>query len=695
MAGGQATNSGIDYQQRIAAWCLINQFAEFDISIFFDQLDEELIIDKIHFETNQQIDDLNLTCKNHKLIFLQIKRSISLSIRETSDFYKTIKQFIHQFIRNENTKNYFGLVTTSDASSKISNDLKKILVSIKLNSDSFKDNPLNESEKDTLKKFELLFNVLYEELKNKKPTKESFKAFSRRIFVGIVDIEAGHTVEIASHMLLKSIGFNRPELIWSVLIKNALVYATKRLSIDRYKLNEIFGKYLDDEKNKSLEEEQNKLLKTEVISQGEYSTAKEVLLIKSFVDEYDLMIVELYRFKDDCQVKNTFYENKISIGSGEEWTVFQRFATALGLERFLDDNQNLYKDNKVAIIPANNIDNVEDTECAKLHKAYFETLISKNFNINLCLHCGKQVGEKNSLLIEVEDRDTPPAIGIVHKKCLRPIDRILGTIKIPGAETSKHLEYFDFKLWVSLIIKGQGMLNGLKSSPELTYGRQAVIAWNSNEEYDSEYSYCIKFMLEDGSTSYAHKRSRIERVNKHQAQEYIDLFENVRKQQIEKNDPWCILSVSKTYATYSELLKIKKPEDVILEIKSAEITKYSKLIAKAFDKDIFYYAPLCIVRDVETETIINIGNIVPIISDPLRFNETYDNWKKIGLEIEEVELKIIKSDKDFDYYMRMIFGDDMIPILDPLFDKNFQIVSGFPIKDYNKLVEQLGEGKSE
>ena len=101
MAGGQATNSGIDYQQRIAAWFLINHFSKFDISVYFDQLDEELIISKTHFETSQNIDDLNLTCANKKSIFLQIKRSLSLSTRDTSDFHKTINQFIKEFIKDD------------------------------------------------------------------------------------------------------------------------------------------------------------------------------------------------------------------------------------------------------------------------------------------------------------------------------------------------------------------------------------------------------------------------------------------------------------------------------------------------------------------------------------------------------------------------------------------------------------------
>jgi hypothetical protein len=36
----------------------------------------------------------------------------------------------------------------------------------------------------------------------------------------------------------------------------------------------------------------------------------------------------------------------------------------------------------------------------------------------------------------------------------------------------------------------------------------------------------------------------------------------------------------------------------------------------------------------------------------------------------------------------MIFGDGLTPIIDPLFDKNFKLVSGFPITEYDKMIER-------
>lgn len=682
--GGQATNSGIDYQQRIAAWCLINQYTEFDLSAYFDQIEDELIIKTIHFETDSAIDDINLSCKNNIKIFLQVKRAMSLSQNVTSEFYKTIEQFVKQYSKGISEKEFYGIVTTNDSSAKITNDLKKLVISAKLNPAFLKENPLNESEKDCLEKINNVFNEIYHKINNKKATEEQFKSFLKKIFVCILDVEVGQTIEIAAMMLLRSVGFKNPELIWAVLIKNTLFYSSKRLSIDRLKLVEIFEKYLDDKA--AILDDFEDPFKTEIISVGPFSAAKEVLIIESFIDDVDLLIVELFRFNDDCSIKNIFTNNRLILGNGDEWKIIQRFATMAGLDRYLLENLNRFKDKEIAIIPANGIEKEEETECAILHKALLEELVSKNKTPLTCLHCDKAISNNNALLVELDDTETKRNVGNVHKECLRAIDRILGIATIPGtAGDKRYLEYFDYKLWLSLIIKGQGMMNGIKSSSEFFSGRTPVVAWNSNEEYDADYSYCIKLILEDNSTSYVYQRGKIVRLNKSNAIKQIEMFEKKQAELNEINDPFCILSNSKTVSVYSELLKLKKSDEKILEIKSYEVCRYSKQIAKAFDNDIFWYAPLCLLRDKEEETYFTLSNVIPILSDPLNFQEYFDNWQSLGFNTEGVELKIVKNDRDFDNYMRILFADQMSPIIDPIFDKNFNLIKGYPIRDFEKM----------
>jgi len=106
--GGAATNSGINYQQRIAALVLASQYSEFDLSSVFG-MNNLLKITTVHVETDDPIDDLKIICEDYKL-FLQIKRSLTFQTDENSDFYKTIKQFINQYI-NKSKKEAYILVT--------------------------------------------------------------------------------------------------------------------------------------------------------------------------------------------------------------------------------------------------------------------------------------------------------------------------------------------------------------------------------------------------------------------------------------------------------------------------------------------------------------------------------------------------------------------------------------------------------
>jgi len=690
MGGGKATSAGIDYQQRIAAWFQIHMYAEFDISIFFDQLNEKLIIKSVEFESDNPIDDINLICENNSSIFIQVKRSISLSTQENSDFYKTIYQFVKEFVKDELTTNLLGLVTTSDASNKITNDLKKLVVGARLNMGSIETLPLNNSEKDTLQKVKIVFTTIYTKEKGLPPPDFLINEFLKRIFIGVIDIQQGQYVEIASYMILNSLGFKKPELIWSVLIKNALYYSSNRLIIDKNQLQNILKRYLPGEKENKYENE-IELLKTNVIQKGFTPTGKEVLLIESFLDNADFLIVELYRFKGNCEFKATFYDDKIEIKDNNTWTIIQRFASMKGCERYMIENKDKYKDKTVSILPAREIETVEESECAKLHREIVNGLLKKNKDVFNCLHCGKIVNDKKTLLVEIQDLNSIPAVGTVHHSCIRPIDRILGITQRPDIQEEEILSSFDYRLWLRLLLKGQGLMNNLKKSPELLYGRSPIITWNSDDEYDADYSYCIKFILEDGSSSYAHDRGKIARVNILEAREQVELFKNTQETQKGLNDPLCVLLSNKVSAPHSELLKMKKADDEIVEIIDIEISKYSRLVAKLYDKDIFYYAPLCLVRDKETEVMIGIGEIVPLISNPLEFKNYFNNWKDLGIDFDEVELKIIKSDRDFDYYMRRIFKDNLVPVIDPVFSKNLEMIRGIPILEFDKFINKEKE----
>lgn len=691
---GAGTNSGINYQQRIAALALVAQYTDFDLSRSFG-VTEQLEIESTHFETDDPIDDLKIKCKSC-ILFLQIKRSLSLQIEEGTDFYKTLDQFVVQYFKKITDREYYILVTSSNSSGSIINELSKITESIRLNDEAFNDNPLNKSEKETLNKFRTLFFLLFKKNSEKNASEKDFIAFSKRIFISVIDIESGRPNEQVAIILLTGKKLVDSELVWNTLIANCLEYARKRQSVDRKAIENILKRYIVNDQTESDEfDELKEYFQTEIIQNGRFPVAKEVLIIESFVDSADYLITELYRFSDEGKIKHEFRVNKIRLeNSSTEWTVIQRAATFAGINRFLEDNKARFENKRITIIPSNpefDIEESENTPIAELHRKYLQELAQKNKDFLKCLHCDKSIDPDNSLLIEVDDVDSKPAMGVIHIECLRPIDRITGISGSAKEEPKDFLKSFDYKTWARLIMKGQGLMNGLKSSTAIQ-NRPHVIAWSANEIEFRDYSYCISFVLQDGSSIHMTDRGRIHRFNKPEAEEAKTELVNSIKKDKERGDPKCYTSINHAYGNRSQLMDLKEENETIIEIESVEVTRYSKLLERR-EEDILFYAPICILRHREEETLLNFGNAVPLISDPLSFERIYNTWKNIGFDItpDDIELKIIKSDLEFDSYMREFFGTGMAPIIDPLFNEEGEIEKGIRVIHREQLMAQQEE----
>jgi hypothetical protein len=231
-ASGSATNAGIDYQQRVAAWFQVALLFNHDISSTLD-LPEPSYIMEIAFETAENIDDLRLQLTNQDNIFLQIKRSLNLSTSGNSDFYKTIKQFIKQFILKKSSKDIFMLITSPDSSSKILRDLVKILGSMRLNDKNYIHNPLSKSEQDTYEKYQQVAKDIFKEQTSRDMTPGEFTEFSKKIYIASFDIEGGKSLEKSVIFFLLDKTIISPEIFWGLLIKNSLYYSSKRLSLNK------------------------------------------------------------------------------------------------------------------------------------------------------------------------------------------------------------------------------------------------------------------------------------------------------------------------------------------------------------------------------------------------------------------------------------------------------------------------------
>ncbi|GEM_PF-1283650 len=676
-ASGSATNAGIDYQQRVGAWFLVSQYTDFNINKTID-IDRDLLISSVHFETIDYVDDLRIDCEDAS-IYCQVKRRIStLSSSSKSDFNKSIKQFINSFINEYSLSYIYVLVTTSESTSKLKKDLKKILTSIRLNDRDFQVNPLNKSEENTFKTFRTQFYLLYKDIKGLETDESTFIKFCKQVFISIIDLEEGSSNINAALMLLKSKSFPNPELIWKLLLSNCLTFAAKRQSVNKKYINGLLNQF-SSTFDKNADEDIN----------SNFSCGKDIILVESFVENADFLIIELFRFDDVGVPKQTYRDNKLVIeGKDEitEWNVIFRCSTTSGMLRYLDENMSLYESKTIATLEAHpDIEQVENLPHVIAYKEKLKIILSENIKKWECLHCGMSISSDDAYLVEIDEFGLKHSLGPIHKDCHRNLDRVLGITGLKEPLTESKLKYFDYKRWISLIIKGQGQITAIKN---MDYGnKKPIISYNFEREIN-EGAYCIRVTHEDKTYSYLYSGHEIERYHKAEGERMLEHLKSELTNSNKHKDPIYSTSINYNRARYSELVKRKKSNEKLIKVIQYELIKYTAMLSKINETIEQDYAPVCLLYDKKTQELIDFSNIIPIITDPLKFDGFYENWTQAGFEIDECELKIIDNDKDFGLNLLRFFENGQKVIIDPEFDLEKNIINGFPIVKQQDLIEQ-------
>lgn len=688
---GAATNAGIDYQQRVASLLLVYQFGEIDIgSLFGTQRAGH--IQEARFETDSPVDDVGIRCRENWGIDLQIKRSLSLSEDPDSEFSKVIHQFVRQYVSNASPDALYGLITTTDSSVKIRYDLRKAFESVRLNDSNFEQNPLNQSESNTLQTFRRVLDQAFQSIRGETPTEADFLAFCRRAFIAIFDVEHGMPLEHAALLILNQQGFSSPSLVWSLLIKNTLHYATERMSVSLDGLRSIldgFKSPANSNSARSATHDTWQQLDFDGIACG-----KEVLLIKSFSPEADFMIVELHRFDDQSNKRIKFKGSSVFLTKDQniECEVIFRCASLAALDRFLEAEQDQFAKARVAVIPANNKEGIEESPAAKIHRARLQEMAKLNKTPNICLHCGKDVLDEHSFIVEVDEAALASAFGAIHEKCRRPLDRVIGRMEFSGTSDQSVPTGFDLSSWIKGLQRGQNLMKTVRAGL-YPNDRSKVIAWSSDSEYDPDYRFCVRFVLADGSERFNFERGKILPVSKENADYLIKQLTAWIESQRRENDPICFTSIHGAFGPYSLLLQSKSSDEEVVEVVSAEVARYTKLLSALHDACENHYAPMALVREVETEAVLCLSNVVPLISDPLQFHKHEKNWKVADLVSEELSLEVIKDDRDFDKWMGTFFADGLVPVIDPIFDKNRNLVSGIVIQHQEAIFADMAMKK--
>lgn len=371
--------------------------------------------------------------------------------------------------------------------------------------------------------------------------------------------------------------------------------------------------------------------------------------------------------------------------TGITWTLLFRASTNVGMMRLLEDHPDiLQKGKRIIHAPANDIDSVEETLCAKAYTEYCYKLWERNKNPIKCLHCGKPISEKTNYFVEIDNMNLEPYVGIVHKECLKSIDRVIGGLRSDFFDKYNFLKKFDVETWAHLIRDGQGVFNALNSG---NFGPQNGIGWSSTYEYNATYNYCIRFTLEDGSYEYAYQRGKVLRLREKEAKEKAEYMNVLSEEARKQKNPFCFTTKKKTFGPYNIVIGKKDDDEKCLECILAEPIKYNINIEKSYNLFKNYYAPICMLLLAESEDFFMINNHLVLITDPLNLNEYINNWKRAGIELDEYEIKIIENDKDFDERMRYSFKHGLQVIVNPLLDYKKNFIKGIPVVDFNQLIE--------
>src|ERR1019366_4581451 len=149
--GGAATQGGVNYQNRVAAWVCANILAERPAA----PIGPESVADYARFETSEPVDDLLVGSVDGRHAFVQAKRTLTLSSAADSEFASVIDQFVRQYLSGRGlssarpwaraldpSKDRLVLVTTSESSQPLRRDLAAILNRLR---DLTADQPLTDA----------------------------------------------------------------------------------------------------------------------------------------------------------------------------------------------------------------------------------------------------------------------------------------------------------------------------------------------------------------------------------------------------------------------------------------------------------------------------------------------------------------------------------------------------------------------
>lgn len=668
---GASVSSGASYQARVGAYVIVCQMCNADTGTDIALAEA---VRKISFETMEEVDDINVLLKNGSTIYIQAKATISFSIAPKGELRSVLDQFQRQRCRDGDR---LLLITTSRASKRIVYDLRSAFDAYRHAEEwaFYKTQPKAvtatiDEVKATLRELGYSGDVA---------------ALIKLMSVIVLDVEADEPLEQALVLTMQSCNFIAPRAVWGKLIADCMNYSKSRHTVEFEEIEKSYERFRSEEK--AVEEEATaELMRFEI--GRDISAGREVVLCESDGEilPEGLNLIEFYRFDSECNERIRFDGEKVILGDGRTLKILRRAATYEGMTRLIERDSNLAKGKEIHLIPANRLDNVDESPCALVQRERIEKAISQNDQPMSCLHCGKPVFSSAAHVVELSPHHAP-IVGLTHDGCLLPVDRVLGMVKNEFFE--KHSELIDFDVvgWFKAIHGGQMAFVNAK---HVANSQAAYILWANEEVGEPLGNYVVEVSLINGEREIVTRRNGVHRFSKLRADDFAKQL-NIHFAEARANrDPFCYSDQSKAFGYKSKLLEMLGAKEKLRPVDHARSRIYDATFAKQFSRVGQWYAPLLYLRNAETDETISLQNSVFMLTDPLSLEDFLENWAEAQVYSGDYRTEVILTDVEFDSFMRWNEARGYSAIVDPLFDpSNQSLISGHPVMSEELLKQQI------
>ena len=256
-AGGAATQAGINYQNRVAAWFAVRILAEQDATPLWD-LSATSTLEFLRCETEQPVDDMMVGTSDRGHIFIQAKRSINLESSIDSKLGTAVSQFVRQFVAYRNgpggsrpweramdtQRDRIILVTSSRSPSTIRDVLPVVLHRARLLDP---DQPIETcaatvEERRVLDTILALLRNSWQNALRTDPPDGDLRDLLRLLRVTVLDVESDGAAEREGKQLLRHSVIRdatQADVAWSTLIEACSGFSVSRSGADREQLQNL------------------------------------------------------------------------------------------------------------------------------------------------------------------------------------------------------------------------------------------------------------------------------------------------------------------------------------------------------------------------------------------------------------------------------------------------------------------------